>query len=508
MASTSKISGPQKLRLAPRRGDRSGMILVWFALMLVILLGMVGLVMDAGLLMAAQRQAQNAADAAALAAAQDKLLGMTNAQAIAAATTFVQTYNLDKIAVNIPTPQVNIPPASGPYAGKSGYVEVIASFQVKTFLIQLIPGVAQQQTITARGVAGAESINFGEGVAVLDPTARPGFSIGGNARLTVNGAVYSNSEGGGLTQNGTPINNGNSGNSITTNGNHAFIVAQNVSTVGGVNSPSNFINYTSGGPNPLQTGQLPVPDPLQFLPTPTVANGVDPTLRGAPKSSKGSQTLNDPSGKNNIQTVGGVKTMNLFPGIYNSITITGGNVNFYPGIYVVRAQSSGAAVLTISGGTVVANGVMFYDTGNNYNPTTGAPDINDFNATPPATDGALFGTFSISGAVTLTPIDTTNSSYNYGGYQAGAPVPSSVFNGMLIYQRRLNTEPLSLAGNSTSANFTGAYYAKWATVNISGNASYNIQFVVGSMAIAGNGSITLNSLGSSFSLTTQVYLVQ
>ena len=46
------------------RWPRRGATLVWFALLLVVLLAMAGLVIDAGLLLAARRQAQNAADAA------------------------------------------------------------------------------------------------------------------------------------------------------------------------------------------------------------------------------------------------------------------------------------------------------------------------------------------------------------------------------------------------------------------------------------------------------------
>ena len=54
---------------------RSGKTLVMFAILLPVLLGMTGLVIDGGLLMAAHRQVQNAADAAALAAAMDKYRG-------------------------------------------------------------------------------------------------------------------------------------------------------------------------------------------------------------------------------------------------------------------------------------------------------------------------------------------------------------------------------------------------------------------------------------------------
>ena len=142
-----------------------------------------------------------------------------------------------------------------------------------------------------------------------------------------------------------------------------------------------------------------------------------------PRQRNGSLKLNDPSGFNKILTdpVTHVQTMQLYPGIYDSISITGGNVIFYPGIYVLASQKSNQATLSINGGNVTANGVMFYNTGSNYNPATGAPDTNDKTTPPPITDGALLGSVSINGVVPMLPIDTNISSYNYGGYQSGAP---------------------------------------------------------------------------------------
>ena len=49
-----------------RPGRRPGKVLVLFTMLLPVLLGLVGLVVDGGLMMAAQRRVQNAADAAAL----------------------------------------------------------------------------------------------------------------------------------------------------------------------------------------------------------------------------------------------------------------------------------------------------------------------------------------------------------------------------------------------------------------------------------------------------------
>src|SRR3954467_13452431 len=136
-----------------KRHYRPGMVLIWCALMLTTLLGMVGLIIDAGLCMASQRQAQNAADAAALAAAMDKLLGKTNAQATATAVTFVKQYNKDHAPEVTLDPIINFPPTAGAYKNASGYVEAIVKIEVHTFLIQLIPGVNSVQQVSARAVA-------------------------------------------------------------------------------------------------------------------------------------------------------------------------------------------------------------------------------------------------------------------------------------------------------------------------------------------------------------------
>src|SRR5438874_11104658 len=71
------------------RRRRSGKILALFALLAPILAGMAGLVVDGGLLMAARRQAQNAADAAATGAALDKFKGASDSTALATAQSLV-----------------------------------------------------------------------------------------------------------------------------------------------------------------------------------------------------------------------------------------------------------------------------------------------------------------------------------------------------------------------------------------------------------------------------------
>jgi hypothetical protein len=486
------------------------MVLIWCALMLTTLLGMVGLIIDAGMCMASQRQAQNAADAAAIAAMMDKLYGKSDAQATATAVTFVKQYNKDHAPEVTLDPIINFPPTSGAYKNSAGYVEAIVRVDVHTFLIQLLPGASSVQQVSARSVAGIEGKSLGEGVGVLNPSARPGLATSGNGILKVNGKVTVNSEGGGVTETGAPINNGNSGFAASVGGTNSGVYATEIDVVGGVNSPSGFHNYISGGPNPLHTGQLPAPDPLRYLPTPTISNGVDPVYRGTPTSSNGNQQPNDPSGLNTVVTPStGSRYLQLYPGVYRSITITGGNVHFYPGIYVLQPAAAGATTLSISAGaSITANGVMFYNTGSNYNPNTGAPDVNDANSSPPITDGALLGPISINSSATMSPIDTTNTAYNYGGYRPGAPIPISDFNGMLFYQRRNSTQPLTVSGNASQALLTGALYAKFALASFTGQGTFNAQFIVGSISISGNGIVTINFTGSSDSISKSVFLVE
>ncbi|HEX8200191.1 MAG TPA: pilus assembly protein TadG-related protein [Isosphaeraceae bacterium] len=163
---------------------RSGQTLSLFGLLLPVLLGMTGLVIDGGLLLAAHRQAQNAADAAAQAAAMDRVRSQTIPVAQARAVAFVKDArynNLKDAAVT-----VNIPPLSGSHANDTRYVEVIVTNPVRTTLIQVL-GLNRDRQVRARAVAGNEQLQSGTGAMALDPQARPGIDIGGGGHLIVHG---------------------------------------------------------------------------------------------------------------------------------------------------------------------------------------------------------------------------------------------------------------------------------------------------------------------------------
>ena len=489
-----------------RRGrSRSGSVLVFFALILTTMLALVGLVIDGGLLMAAQRHAHNAADAAALAAANDLLFGRPPSTAIATATTFVKQHNGLEDA---PDPEVNIPPQNGPYAGMANHVEVIVSSPARSYLMNILPGVAAQHTVKARAVAGSEFISSGAGVTVLDPDARPGLNVGGNAILKVNGRVFDNSEGGGLDENGQPVNNGNNGTAGSVS-NNARLLAHDIRIVGGVDNPENFEDYDQvEGRNVLHTRQLPVPDPLITLATPTVATGVDPAFRGAPQATNANLKLGDDEADSprlnyvDVDPLTNESTMMLHPGIYTSIDITGGNVEFLPGIYVFRPEANTQNTLKITGGNVLAEGIMFYNTGDNYDPQTGAPDVYDGSQPPPADDGAHFGGITINAGMRFSPIDFDKHSYDPMYH------PAEEFEGMLFYQRRRNDEAVNFQGDAEEGNLSGTLYAKWANFKVAGQGTFDAQFVIGSMDVTGQGDVVVGYAGDKLGKAPQVFLVE
>jgi hypothetical protein len=191
----------------------------------------------------------------------------------------------------------------------------------------------------------------------------------------------------------------------------------------------------------------------------------------------------------------------LYPGLYDSIEITGGDVFFHPGIYVTLGGKPNA--MKITGGLVNAEGLLFYNTRNNYQSDFGLPDDNDKSLKPPFGDGAKVGGVTLNAGMKFSPIDSTNPAFDYSG-QPGI----GVFDGMLFFQRRRNTQPAEIQGDSSSGLLTGTIYAKWAHFKISGQGTYDAQFVVGSMNVPGQGDVELIYGGKLLGKAPAVFLVE
>jgi Flp pilus assembly protein TadG len=193
-----------------QRVVRSGKILVMLAILLPVLCGFAGLVLDSSLLMADFRNLQHASDAAATEAATTLINGGNSTDAVAAAIACVQTENGFADA-NV---QVNIPPSTGPYAGNASYVEVIASEQKSTYFVQVL-GALTPPTVRVRSVAGFHPSTAGAAVDVLEanppgvranlapyvslsqtlpPLQLGGLEVLGLGQLQVNGAGRSRPE--------------------------------------------------------------------------------------------------------------------------------------------------------------------------------------------------------------------------------------------------------------------------------------------------------------------------
>ena len=559
-----------KRQLRNRPHPRRGITLVVVAIGLMALFGLLGLVIDGGLLMSSQRQAQNAADAAARACAKQvarfeatggDISGVTGATLLPTATLYALTYN--GVPVDSAPPSggqivVNHPPTTGPYASGTNryrYVEVFVTYPLDTVFMQ-VTGTARHRQITARAVAGYELEQRGAGLVVLDPRGNPGLSVSGtNANLTVgtsadpdDGNVYVYSLRGGVDEFGQKVvGDGvtdpiNPGQPAATIGGGATLTADHVYVSGGVDVGTNFgAGLDAGGLTPVfdpfhvDAGQLnpgPPPSAAVYLAVPIVGNGAVNRDLGSVSVSSGfdGKGLIAPNSfkKGNI---GGTTT--LYPGIYSNISITGGEVVLNPGIYVLRPTSgTGSNILTINGGTVTGTNVMFYNTGSTYSPAAangnpaGYPDTTDLsrlsNYAPTSSDvsGQQFGGIDIHGSgVTLTPIDMTKTGANYyslGVGQGGPVVPAvsgtaiAPFHKMLIYQRRFNTQAMHITDGLpiTSGGLQGILYAKWANLQLAGSGTYNFATVVGTMSVSGNATFTASNSLPYPPIIRPVFLVQ
>lgn len=495
---TNRLHEP---RSCSRRHRRAGAILVWFALLLPLLLGITGLVVDAGLLMASHRHLQNSVDAASMAAAKDLANNLSEAEARVTAETFVlMHHDLGNAEI-----EINIPPLSGPYTGEEGYVEVIAEYETPTIFMQALDSTRTTRAATARAVAGAENVEILDGMLALDPRPSPGLTVTGNAQLSSSGRIIVNSEGGGFGSDGQRLANGGPSFGAFVSP-FAGVKAQEVYLVGGVNNAGVIQNIDGSPDSPLKTGQLPVSDPLMNLPTPNIANGVVNIRRGSVVATATSMSLNNSSdtsvSANFIRTeASGEQTMVLHPGIYESIDITGGKVSFRPGIYVMAARTTSTYSVRISDGEIEADGIMFYNTREGYDPLTGQPDASDGTFVPDVA-GAEQGQIRINAALGFSGIDTLT--HNYGELS----LQISQFNGMFIYQRRSNPATIQIQGFTSENTFSGAVYAKWAKLRLPAGGVLNSQIVVGTISIPGHGDLHVKYDGEDLIQSLDVYLVE
>jgi hypothetical protein len=78
----------------------------------------------------------------------------------------------------------------------------------------------------------------------------------------------------------------------------------------------------------------------------------------------------------------------------------------------------------------------------------------------------------------------------------------------LFFQDRANTNTISIQGGSSGASVTGTTYAPTANLQISGQGTWNSQFIVNQMSVTGGGTVTINYSGQNLGKANGIFLVE
>lgn len=275
-------------------------------LLLVVLIGMAGLVVDGGQLTMQYRASQNAADAAALAAAIHLTNGYTETQSTTLATTVAQRNQ-------IPASDLSIAyyDSSGAQTATASSVAAVTATVTHTFSTLFLPIVG----INSGRVSTAATVSIRQGGAscifcVMSSSAASALDLSGNGSLSVSGG-------------NVQVNSSATG-AIAVSANATLTVTSgNVYVVGTATGTSHI------SPSPLHGST--VTDPLSSVPVPSVAT-----------AGTGSTTLN--------------------PGVFSSLSVTGNStVTMNPGTYVFKG-----AITVAGNGTLTGHGVTIYLACSNY----------------------------------------------------------------------------------------------------------------------------------------------
>lgn len=418
--------------------SRSGQMIVLVAVMLMALIAILGLVVDSGLVQAARRQARRAADAAAQAGAFSLVSGTNAAQRAVAATTAVTYAGLNGVNTNGNVVAQAPPEASSnsAFVGSNGYIFVQVTLPVNTTFLRLLT-TQQTVNVTASATGGVKFGMCPLSVLVLHPTDSAAMKVSGGGNLTIPG--------------GTVGVNSTSGSAVTLTGG-AGLTCQNLNVVGGVSGVSGVSAY-------VQTGVSVMQDPFSYVPAPVITNssqviygdGEIGTTSPDTGGTAGSPSLKSPSG-----------TTTLRPGIYwGGIKITGGNITFQPGRYVLAGGG-----FSISGSpTITGTNVFFYNTRDQFS----------------GSSAANYGNITVAGSSSIRLMArTTTMDSTYGGF--------------LFFCDRNNSEDVNLSGgaaSSASAPLSGYIYAAMAEFKVTGGGYLGgIGAIVRKMTVSGNSQFT------------------
>jgi Flp pilus assembly protein TadG len=288
------------------RARQRGQAIPLIGLLLVILIGMAGLVVDGGQLTMQYRASQNASDAAALTAAIHVTNGYSETQSTTLATTVAQRNQIPSADLSIAYYD-----SSGAQTTTASSVASVTATVTHSFSTLFLPIVG----INSGRVSTTATVSVTQGGAtcvfcVMSSSASPALDLSGNGSLSVSGG-------------NVQVNSSATG-AIAVGANATLTVTSgNVYVVGTATGTSHI------SPTPIHGTSTS--DPLSSVPVPSVAT-----------AGTGSTTLN--------------------PGVFSSLSITGNqSVTMNPGTYVFKGG------ITVEGnGTLTGHGVTIYLACSNY----------------------------------------------------------------------------------------------------------------------------------------------
>lgn len=319
-----------------RPQDRRGVVCVLVAVVLVVLMSVAALSIDGGQLYQTRRKMQTAVDSAAEAGAIELLTSYElnrgvdsdgNARASALSLASAHGYGVSGSGSTV---AINIPPNSGAFRGKAGYVEaIITSSSPPTF--SSVFGRSELVVVT-RAVAGGTMIPSKAGLLILEPKRKDALRLKSkSASLKVDGDIIVNSS---------------DRKKVVKVGKESQIEADHLLVTGGIEKKSKqWIDAE------VHTGMAPTPDPWASLPTPP---------KGPNRNTTDYKTV-----------AGGTTYYDLQPGTYKSLKFDKNEViNMAPGTYYIDGDGfelRGTTELTALEVTIFntgKKGMKFKTTGN------------------------------------------------------------------------------------------------------------------------------------------------
>ena len=380
-----------------------GQMIVLFAICLVAIVAMAGLLIDGGLAWANRRQAQAAADTAALAAAKN-IVSKGDGRGAAFDVAKLNGFGLDTTDCNGallpgnagPGVQINNPPSSGPHVGAPAnqFVEVITTRKMTTTFsgaLGMSCWLVTARAVSQIGPSGVASCSF---CALNTSKSKHTLLLRSGAHLRVDGDIYVNSSNGSAGPNefnvdGTCTATWDNtrdrvcGDGFDLFGTAPYISAKDISTVGGWEQQGDNGTATTiadvyakvgGNDCPVHTQtkhqtqapkvciRMPViTDPLNDpahpenrIDPPNINSMSVPTVGGACPAGSTVPTGSPAT----LPTI--TSSTTICPGIYNrGITVTSGTVTMVSGIYYLNG---GGLSVTGSGSVDGSAGVMIYNT--------------------------------------------------------------------------------------------------------------------------------------------------